>query len=105
MPVTLNINGSTTAAVDGLSLFEHAERLGVRVPTSCHKNGKCKECMVEVNAGMECLTPRTEEEAHLPPNFRLSCRSRIAAAAAPDEWDSANNALTILLSCPEFQRR
>jgi uncharacterized protein (DUF1800 family) len=32
-------------------------------------------------------------------------RSRIAAAAAPDEWDSANNALTILLSCPEFQRR
>ncbi len=30
---------------------------------------------------------------------------RIAAAAAPDEWDSNNNALTILLSCPEFQRR
>ena len=30
---------------------------------------------------------------------------RIAAAQAPDEWDSNNNALTILLSCPEFQRR
>jgi uncharacterized protein (DUF1800 family) len=30
---------------------------------------------------------------------------RIAAAAAPDEWDSNNNALTVLLSCPEFQRR
>ncbi len=31
--------------------------------------------------------------------------SRIAAAQTPDEWDSRNNALTILLSCPEFQRR
>ena len=31
--------------------------------------------------------------------------SRIAAAQAPAAWDSKNNALTILLSCPEFQRR
>jgi uncharacterized protein (DUF1800 family) len=29
----------------------------------------------------------------------------IDAAAAPGEYDSNNNALTILLSCPEFQRR
>ena len=32
-------------------------------------------------------------------------RTRIAAAQAPGEYDSKNNALTILLSCPEFQRR
>ena len=31
--------------------------------------------------------------------------NRIAAAQAPGEYDSKNNALTILLSCPEFQRR
>ena len=27
-----------------------------RVPTSCQKQGKCKECMVEVTEGMECLS-------------------------------------------------
>ena len=51
VPATLTMNGQTTAAVPGLTLFEHAERLGVRVPTSCRKQGKCKECLVEVTAG------------------------------------------------------
>ena len=53
MPATLTLNGQTTAAVPGLTLFEHAERLGVRVPTSCKKQGKCKECLVEVTAGQD----------------------------------------------------
>ena len=58
MAVTLTINGSTTGAAAGATLFDCAERLGIRVPTSCHKQGKCKECMVEVTEGMECLSPR-----------------------------------------------
>ena len=53
VPATLTLNGQTTAAVPGLTLFEHAERLGVRVPTSCRKQGKCKECLVEVTEGQE----------------------------------------------------
>ena len=66
MPATLTINGQTTAAVPGLSLFEHAERLGVRVPTSCKKQGKCKECLVEVDGGpWTLLSPPTPEEQHL----------------------------------------
>ncbi len=81
MDVTLIINGQTTGATAGMSLFEHAERLGVQVPTSCQKLGKCKECMVEVVEGMELLTPPTAEEEHLRDNFRLSCRCRVADAA------------------------
>lgn len=81
MAVSLIINGHTTEASAGLTLFEHAERLGVRVPTSCHKQGKCKECMVEVTEGMECLTPLTEHEQHLRDNLRLSCRCHIVADA------------------------
>src|SRR5205823_3444522 len=80
MAVTLNINGSETTAVRGASLFDHAEQLGVRVPTSCRKQGKCKECMVEITEGLECLSARTEEERHLSGNFRLSCRTQVAAA-------------------------
>lgn len=64
----------------GASLFEYAESLGVFVPTSCHKQGKCKECLVEVTEGMELLTARTREESHLDATFRLSCRSRLNAA-------------------------
>ncbi len=77
MPVILTINGRTTEAAAGASLFDCAELLGVRVPTSCHKQGKCKECMVEVSEGKEYLSERGEAELHLKGNFRLSCRAQI----------------------------
>lgn len=81
MAVWLTINGERTAAAAGEgSLFDHAESLGVRVPTSCRKNGKCKECIVEVTEGLDLLTPPTEFESHLRGSFRLSCQTRIACA-------------------------
>jgi uncharacterized 2Fe-2S/4Fe-4S cluster protein (DUF4445 family) len=79
MALILTINGRTTEAVAGPSLFDYAERLGVQVPTSCQKQGKCKECMVEVVAGMDCLSARADQERHLKGNFRLSCRCTVAA--------------------------
>jgi uncharacterized 2Fe-2S/4Fe-4S cluster protein (DUF4445 family) len=78
MAVSLTINGHCTQAEPGHSLFEQAEALGVPVPTSCHKNGKCKECIVEVTAGMNLLTPATDAEQHLKDNFRLSCQTCLA---------------------------
>jgi uncharacterized 2Fe-2S/4Fe-4S cluster protein (DUF4445 family) len=81
MGVTLNINGRSVAATPGVSLFEHAERLEVRVPTSCQKQGKCKECMIEIVEGSGLLTPPTVEEEHLRDNFRLACRCYVAPAA------------------------
>ena len=76
--VQLHFNLQHSDAAVGASLFECAEWLGIKVPTSCRKQGKCKECLVEVTEGMDCLTERTPEEAHLRENFRLSCRCRIA---------------------------
>jgi uncharacterized 2Fe-2S/4Fe-4S cluster protein (DUF4445 family) len=81
MAVTLTINGRTGQATAGSSLFDHAERWGIRVPTSCQKQGKCKECMVEVAEGMDCLSTPTEHERHLKGNFRLSCQCCVAADA------------------------
>lgn len=80
MTVTLTINGQSTEAAGGRSLFEHAESLGVDVPTSCRKQGKCKECMVEIVEGMDRLSPRTQAEQHLKNPFRLSCQATVAAA-------------------------
>jgi uncharacterized 2Fe-2S/4Fe-4S cluster protein (DUF4445 family) len=75
MAITLIINGKSTEADPGLSLFDQAEAMGIDVPTSCRKQGKCKECMVEVVDGMSALSPMTEAECHLKGNFRLSCQT------------------------------
>ncbi|MBI5769249.1 MAG: 2Fe-2S iron-sulfur cluster binding domain-containing protein, partial [Verrucomicrobia bacterium] len=80
MSVDLHLNGQVCPAEKGDTLFDRAEALGVRVPTSCRKLGKCKECIVEVTEGMDCLTPRADTEKHLAGNYRLSCCTRIAKA-------------------------
>jgi uncharacterized 2Fe-2S/4Fe-4S cluster protein (DUF4445 family) len=80
MTVTLNINGQSTHATDEWSLFDCAQALGIDVPTSCRKQGKCKECMVEVVEGMSALSPIAEPERHLKGNFRLSCQTYVTAA-------------------------
>ena len=81
MPLTLTINGHTTPAPPGPSLFDYAAALGVRVPTSCHKQGKCRECLVEVVAGEELLSPPAPEEEQLKDGFRLSCRCHVTGDA------------------------
>jgi uncharacterized 2Fe-2S/4Fe-4S cluster protein (DUF4445 family) len=78
MSLSVSINGAVIEAGPGPSLFDCADRLGVEVPTSCQKQGKCKECIVEVVTGMECLTERTSDESHLKNRFRLACRCHLA---------------------------
>ena len=77
MSVELHFNGQRTSVTPGSSLFDYAETLGIHVPTSCLKNGKCKECVVEVIEGMECLSPPVPAEKHLKSPFRLSCSCKI----------------------------
>src|SRR5580698_243012 len=81
MAVTLIINGQSIQATDARSLFDYAEAMDIDVPTSCRKQGKCKECMVEVVEGMSALSALAEPESHLRGNFRLSCQARVTAAA------------------------
>ncbi|MGA2649941.1 MAG: ASKHA domain-containing protein [Terracidiphilus sp.] len=80
MAVTLTINGESIEATGGQSLFDYAEALGIDVPTSCRKQGKCKECMVEVVEGMSALSALAEPERHLKGNFRLSCQTYVTGA-------------------------
>ncbi|HEY7598317.1 MAG TPA: ASKHA domain-containing protein, partial [Candidatus Limnocylindrales bacterium] len=79
--LAVSIDGVSLAAREGMSLFECAEAMGVQVPTSCVKQGKCRECLVEIEQGAEHLTPLAEQESHLGGRFRLSCRARITSAA------------------------
>jgi uncharacterized 2Fe-2S/4Fe-4S cluster protein (DUF4445 family) len=79
MSVGLHFNQQRSRVAPGLSLFDYAESLGIRVPTSCRKNGRCKECVVEITEGADCLSPPAPPEAHLQGNFRLSCCCRIVS--------------------------
>jgi uncharacterized 2Fe-2S/4Fe-4S cluster protein (DUF4445 family) len=77
MSVELHFNSQRSNVAPGPSLFECAEALGINVPTSCRKQGKCKECVVEIVEGMELLSGRAPAESHLSGCFRLSCSTRI----------------------------
>ena len=76
--VTVTVDGVTGLAAVGQTLFDCAEVLGVTVPTSCQKQGKCRECLVEIEQGAELLSALTAQERHLDGRFRLACRTRLA---------------------------
>jgi uncharacterized 2Fe-2S/4Fe-4S cluster protein (DUF4445 family) len=80
--VSVSFDGAVVVAEAGMSLFECAEAAGIAVPTSCFKQGKCRECLVEVEEGAEFLTAPAPQEDHLQGRFRLSCRARITRAGA-----------------------
>ena len=60
----LFIDHQKADAASGATLFEAAEAIGIQVPTSCVKQGKCRECILEIAEGENLLSPRTPEETH-----------------------------------------
>jgi uncharacterized 2Fe-2S/4Fe-4S cluster protein (DUF4445 family) len=77
MSVELHFNNQRSDAAPGSLLFDCGEALGINIPTSCRKQGKCKECVVEIVEGMNLLSEPVAAEKHLKGNFRLSCSCRI----------------------------
>ena len=72
---TVSHDGKTQPIAIGMTLFDCADELAVEVPTSCLRNGRCHECVVEVNAGDDALSARTEAEGFLRPPHRLACQA------------------------------
>jgi uncharacterized 2Fe-2S/4Fe-4S cluster protein (DUF4445 family) len=61
----------------GKTVFDYADELAIEVPTSCKRNGRCHECVVEIVSGMEALRPRSEAESFLRGAYRLACQAVI----------------------------
>ena len=59
------------------SLFDLADQVKMRIPTSCGRVGDCHECIVEVSKGLENLSERSEHETFLTEPYRLACQSKI----------------------------
>jgi uncharacterized 2Fe-2S/4Fe-4S cluster protein (DUF4445 family) len=73
-------------SVAGKTIFDYADTLQIRVPTSCGKTGQCHECIVEIKRGMEALNPRTDSEEFLRGNYRLACQATIQDQNAEVEF-------------------
>ena len=76
-PGTVSHDGRTEPLAVGMTLFDCADELAVEVPTSCLRNGRCHECVVEVSAGEDALCARTEAESFLRPPYRLACQALV----------------------------
>ena len=66
--------------VVGRTIFEYADELSVVVPTSCQRNGRCHECVVEIRQGMAGLSRPSEAESFLRGDFRLACQAEVVSA-------------------------
>jgi uncharacterized 2Fe-2S/4Fe-4S cluster protein (DUF4445 family) len=103
---TVTIDGVTGPAPLGQSLFECAESRGISVPTSCHKQGKCRECLVEIESGAECLSEPAAQETHLEGAFRLACRARLTAPGEVRAHTLRRGSMRIeTASCADFDER
>ena len=76
-PGTVSHDGKAQPLAIGMTLFDCADELAIEVPTSCQRNGRCHECVVEVRAGDAALSARTEAEGFLRAPYRLACQAVI----------------------------
>ena len=90
-------SGQVIESKIGSSLFDYADAINVRVPTSCGRNGQCHECIVEINSGGEFLNDSTEEEFFLGEKFRLACQAKITDADKTIEFSILRRQPKILI--------
>ncbi len=72
------LNSQKLDSEKGDSLFDFADSLSVRVPTSCGRTGECHECIVEIRKGIKAITPQTSSEKFLRGDYRLACQAFVA---------------------------
>jgi uncharacterized 2Fe-2S/4Fe-4S cluster protein (DUF4445 family) len=95
--------GTSTPPASSRTLFDDADELALRVPTSCRRTGRCRECVVEVTAGAEHLREPTEPEEFLRPPFRLACQAVVDDPGAAVTFDVVRRRLRIVV--PEREER
>jgi 2Fe-2S ferredoxin len=77
--VTFKSDGKSAEVPAGTQLVQVAEDIGASIPFSC-KAGVCVSCLINIDKGLENLSPMTEnEKATLEgfgakPNQRLACQ-------------------------------
>ena len=92
------LNSKRLDSKKDVSLFDFADSLAIRVPTSCGRTGECHECIVEVRRGASALTQLTESEKFLRGKYRLACQALVADPSADIEFSVLRRQPRILTS-------
>ena len=50
-------DGHKIESSENKTIFDYADSLKLRVPTSCGRTGECHECIVEIKRGISALYP------------------------------------------------
>jgi uncharacterized 2Fe-2S/4Fe-4S cluster protein (DUF4445 family) len=87
-------------ALSGRAIFDYADDLAVQMPASCHRSGRCHECVVEILVGMDQLAPPTEPESFLRPPYRLACQATLEAPRDLIEFKPLRRRLRVLEGAP-----
>ncbi len=74
---SFSLDNKTMQSTANQSLLDLAEEMIMTIPSSCKKQGKCKECLIEIKSGSKLLSSLTKEEQHLTFNYRLACQTFI----------------------------
>ena len=61
----------------GKTVFDYADSLKLRVPTSCGRTGECHECIVEIKQGHSSLSKPSSSESFLRNDYRLACQAYV----------------------------
>ena len=80
------------------TLFDYADRLKIRVPTSCGRTGECHECIVEIKKGSKALNTPAPEESFLREGYRLACKAVVSDVDSNIEFSTLRRQPRILTS-------
>jgi uncharacterized 2Fe-2S/4Fe-4S cluster protein (DUF4445 family) len=89
--------GHRVPLVHGRTLFDAADELELVVPSSCRRSGRCHECVVEMKAGGDALTPPTAAEAFLRLGYRLACQAAVEQVDVDVEFAVLRRRLRIFM--------
>ena len=70
----------------GKTVFDYADFLKVRVPTSCGRTGECHECIIEIKQGHSSLSKPSASEVFLGDNYRLACQAYVSDSDSDIEF-------------------
>ena len=70
------------------TLFECADRQGLRIPSSCSRMGRCHECIVEVTSGYENLSEPSDTESFLAKPYRLACQASVQGSCEDAQFQA-----------------
>lgn len=66
---------------EGGTLRDHADKLGIQIPSDCGGRGQCGKCVIRVDSGVESLADKTvaERDRSLGEDERLACQTRVVS--------------------------